>query len=79
MKKKMMMDTVKKHRKTISLKLKLTLSVILVLALCVLLSLGIDALLRYVLFQNREIPVIVDLLLISILVRVREHLMPSAL
>jgi signal transduction histidine kinase len=70
MKKKMMMDTVKKHRKTISLKLKLTLSVILVLALCVLLSLGIDALLRYVLFQNREIPVIVDLLLISILVGV---------
>jgi signal transduction histidine kinase len=70
MKKKVMMDTVKKHRKTLSLQVKLTIYVTLVLALCVLLSLGIDALLRYVIFQNREIPVVVDLVLISVFVGV---------
>lgn len=70
MKKKKIIATVEKHKKTISLQFKLTFSVIIVLALCILLSLGIDALLRYVLFRNREIPVIIDLLLISILVGV---------
>lgn len=70
MKKKKMMDTVKKHRKTLSLQVKLTIYVTLVLALCVLLSLGIDALLRYVIFQSRDIPLVIDLVLISVFVGV---------
>ena len=70
MKKKKMMDTVKKHRKTLSLQVKLTIYVTLVLALCVLLSLGIDALLRYVIFQSRDIPIFIDLVLISVFVGV---------
>lgn len=70
MKKKKMMDTVKKHRGTLSLQVKLTIYVMVVLALCILLSLGIDALLRYVIFQSWEIPLVVDLVLISVFVGV---------
>ena len=70
MKKKKMIDTVNKHRKTLSLQVKLTIYVTLVLALCVLLSLGIDALLRYVLFQSWDIPLVIDLVLISVFVGV---------
>lgn len=65
-----MMDTVKKHRGTLSLQVKLTIYVMVVLALCILLSLGIDALLRYVIFQSWEIPLVVDLVLISVFVGV---------
>ena len=70
MKKKKMMDTVKKHRILLSLQVKLTIYVMVVLALCILLSLGIDALLRYGIFQSWEIPLVVDLVLISVFVGV---------
>ena len=70
MKRKKMLDTVEKSKKSRSLKVKLTIYVILVLAVCVLLSLGVDALLRYVIFQSRDIPVVIDLVLIAVLVGV---------
>lgn len=69
-KRKRIIDTVEKHKKSLSLQVKLIIWVILVLALCVLVSLGVDALLRYVIFKNWEIPLVIDLVLISVLVGV---------